>query len=725
MTKASGELAAALRRHAFPVEGSPDWCVPEPFVKRLLAEAGVAVPKGVLVAAEAAASAAVGELAEPLVLKAWGEGIVHKSELGAVRVGLSKGALDGEAERMLGAVAGHGIKGAQLYVEEMAPPGAEVIFGVVSRPPFGNLALLGAGGANAELFGDPSIRLCPLSPDAAREMVEEFRGAALLKGWRGAPPADVESLIKVMLALAGEGGLIERLGPDFAEFECNPLFVGERGAVAADARLILHPRGAEEAATRPPFEPEALFRPKSMAVVGASATRNNAWGNRTIARYRQMGWTDNLYAVHPTGDIEGVQTFRSLGDIPGGVDYAEVSVSAEQAPDVLRAAAGKAKTAVITSAGYSETGEAGRALEAELLAAARAGGVRFVGPNCMGVFSPGGRQGYSGAVSDEIGHVGAAFQSGGLATDFVQAGAAQGLRFSNLASMGNAGDLKVSDIVAFLADDPDTRTIALHVEGGADARLIDTLRRLSGIKPVVILTPGLSAPGQRAAASHTGAMTNDRRGWQALSKATGHTVTETFEEFLACVVYLDRYADRLDDGDDGVLSIGLGGGASVLSADACDAYGLTLPPVPAALQARLEEKKGGFYVNPLDLRMGPNGSPTAAREAIEMVQEVRPFADVLIHVNALNYAFSGVANRLPGIEHFAAMVENLGSGPPLNTRIAIVMRNLISAPGSYRDDIRAVMQSSPLTAFDRLYDAAAAMAAAKRFARHRAARGAS
>jgi hypothetical protein len=83
-----------------------------------------------------------------------------------------------------------------------------------------------------------------------------------------------------------------------------------------------------------------------------------------------------------------------------------------------------------------------------------------------------------------------------------------------------------------------------------------------------------------------------------------------------------------------------------------------------------------------------------------------------------------VANRLPGIEHFAAMVENLGSGPPLNARIAIVVRNLISAPGSYRDDIRAVMKSSPLTAFDRLYDAAAAMAAAKRFARHRAARGA-
>jgi hypothetical protein len=216
-------------------------------------------------------------------------------------------------------------------------------------------------------------------------------------------------------------------------------------------------------------------------------------------------------------------------------------------------------------------------------------------------------------------------------------------------------------------------------------------------------------------------MTSDRRGWQALSRATGLTVVESFEEFLASVVYLDRYAGQLDDGDGGVLSIGLGGGASVLSADACDAYGLTLPPAPAELQAKLEEKRGGFYVNPLDLRMGPNGSPEAAREAIEIVQEVRPFADVLIHVNALNYAFSGVAGRTPGLQHFRAMVDNLGSGPALNTRIAIVMRNLTGAPGQYRDEVKEITRESPIALFERLSDAAAAMAAAKRYARHRAA----
>jgi acyl-CoA synthetase (NDP forming) len=719
-TGARDGLLAALRRHAFQIENG-DWCVPEPFVKQALARAGVATPKGAVAARGESVEAAASALSGPVVLKAWGPGVVHKSELGAVRVGLAKVGLDGEGQAMLAAVAGHGVAGAQLYVEEMAPPGVEILFGVVARPPFGNLALLGAGGTNAELFGDPAVRLCPLTRETAREMTEAFRGAALLKGWRGAPPADVESLVEIMLAVAGEGGLVERLGADFAEFECNPLLVGPHGSTAADARLILRSPGGEREAP-PSFEPEALFRPKSVAIVGASATRDTAWGNRTIKRYRQMGWGETLYAVHPTGDIEGVPTFRTLGDIPGGVDYAEISVAAEQAPAVLAAAKGKVKTAVITSAGFSETGEAGRALERELLAASRAGGVRFVGPNCMGVFSPRGRQGYSGAVSDDPGQVGAVFQSGGLATDFVQAGRANGLRFSNLASMGNAGDLKVSDIAAFLADDPDTRTIALHVEGGADARLIETVRALSGVKPVVILTPGLSAPGQRAAASHTGALTSDRRGWQALSKATGCTVTETFEEFLACVSYLDRNAGRLDDGDEGVLSIGLGGGASVLSADACDTYGLTLPSVPAALQARLEEKKGGFYVNPLDLRVGPNGAPGAAREAIEIVQEVRPFADVLIHLNALNYAYSGVANRLPGLDHFRQMLESLGDDPTLSARIAIVVRNLTGAPGSYRDEVKEIAQSSPLAVFERLSDAAAAMAAAKRFARARATR---
>jgi acyl-CoA synthetase (NDP forming) len=717
----TADLVGTLREHAFPLDATDDRCVPEPFVKAILGEIGVSVPPGVLVGPGETASAAAAHLNEPLVLKAWGEGVVHKSELGAVRIGLVKNELDAAAEAMTSAVVAHGVPLPRLFVEEMVPTGTELLFGVISRPPFGNLAILGGGGTKAELFGDPVVRLCPIDAATAAEMIEEFRGAPLLRGYRGSAGVDLGALVATMVAIAGVDGLADRLGDDFAEFECNPLFASETGVVAADARLILHKAAETLRPASRPFDANALFKPRSVAVAGASATRANAWGNRTLGRYRQMGWTENLYAVHPTAQIEGVPTYTSLGDIPGGVDFAEISVNAHAVPDVLRGARGNVKTAVITSAGFSELGGEGHALEDELLEAAIEGGIRFVGPNCMGVFSSLGRQGFSGAVSTTAGHIGGAFQSGGLATDLMQVGSALGLGFSNIASAGNTADVHMSDLVAYLLDDPQTRVIALHVEGGADEKLIGLLRKAAGVKPVVLLTPGLSDAGSRIAASHTGAMTSDRRGWQALSGATGLTVTETFEEFLAVVAYLDRYAERLEPAEEAVLILGLGGGASVLGADACDAQGLKVPTLSADLQSRLGDKKGGILLNPLDIRMGPAGPPAAARDAIDIVLASQPFADIMIHVNVMNYANSGVANRLPGVQHFKAMVEALAAGSPPDSRIAIVARNLAQAPGSYADDIRAIMKESPFALFDRFSDAAAAIAAAQRFSRRRAA----
>ena len=720
MDDVSGDLVSTLRSHAFPLGDAAGAHVPEPFVKATLAQIGVPTPAGAVILAGDTPSKAVEILSEPLVLKAWGPGIIHKSDLGAVRVGIPKSRIDEEAASMLEGLKAHGVRDARLFVEEMAQKGTEILFGVVARPPFGNLAVLGVGGTNAELFGEPALRLAPIDEATAREMIDSFQGSALLKGHRGTAKADTDALVSAMLAIAGKGGLIERLGEDFAEFECNPLSVSERGVVALDARLVLHHPDRPTALSRP-FEAKALFAPKSVAVVGASATRPTAWGNRTLARYRGMGWTENLYAVHPTGQIEGYPTYKSLADIPGGVDYAEVSVAAEAAPAALRAAGGNLKTAVVTAAGFSELGEQGRELQAELLQAAIEGGVRFVGPNCMGVFSPRGRQGYSGAVSKEAGHIGAMFQSGGLSTNMLQAGQERGLKFSSIVSAGNTADVKVSDLFAYFVDDPDTKIIALHVEGGADNRLTELLRRARGVKPVVLLAPGLSATGARTAQSHTGAMTSDRRGWQALSAATGLTVTTTLEEFVSALSYLDRYVDHLDSDNDAVLVIGLGGGASVLGGDACDAAGLRVPLLSEELQAKLGDKKGGILLNPLDLRMGPAGPPSAARTALETVLPVQPFADVMIHVDILGYLNSTLANRLPGVSHLAAMVESLSEQPALGARIAIVTRNLEYAPGSIVDEVRAIAKANAPAFFDRFSDAAAAIAAAKRFSRHKAA----
>jgi acyl-CoA synthetase (NDP forming) len=711
-------LMPMLRDHWFALEGD-ERCVPEPVVKQLVKAAGMAVPAGVMVEPGESPAQAASALTGPFVLKGWGPGIVHKSELGAVRVRLAAEDLDEAARAMAAEIASHGIEGARFYVEEMAPAGTEVLLGVVARAPFGNLALLGVGGTLAELFGAPAVRLCPLSREAAGEMIDSFPGAALLRGYRGSEPADREALIDAMMAIAGEGGLVEQLGDSFAEFECNPLFVSASGTVAADARLILRD-GPAATPERGPLDLGPLFRPRSVAVVGASATRSTAWGNRTLARYRAMGWCDNLYAVHPSAsEIDGTPTYPSLGDIPGGVDYAEISVGAEVAADVLRAAAGKARTATINSAGFSELGEEGRALEAALVAGAKAGGVNFLGPNCMGIFAPRGRQGFAGATSPDAGRVAAIMQSGGLSTDLIQAGGSRGLNFSAVVSAGNAADIRLSDLLAHVARDDESEIIGVYVEGGADARMIRTIRELRGRKPVVLLVPGLSEVGSRIAASHTGSMTSDRRGWEALVAETGATMTQTFEEFLACLTYLDRYHGRAIAADDNVLAMGLGGGASVLCAEACDAAGLSLPVLLPDLQEELADKKGGILINPLDVRLGPAGPPEGARKIVDAVLPRQGFSDVLVHINLLGYSTSTLPGRLPGLEHFARLVAALDASPTPPARISIVTRNASEVAGSLRDEYLQIVKEARVPVFERFSEAATAIAAAKRFDRSR------
>jgi acyl-CoA synthetase (NDP forming) len=180
-------MMSLLRDHWFALDGD-ERCVPEPVVKQLVRDAGMSVPAGAVVGLDETPSQAAAALKGPFVLKGWGPGIVHKSELGAVRVKLAAEELDNAARAMAAEMAGHGITGARLYVEEMAPAGTEILFGVVGRPPFGNLALLGVGGTLAELFGNPAVRLCPLTRETAAGMVDSFPGAALLRGYRGAEP---------------------------------------------------------------------------------------------------------------------------------------------------------------------------------------------------------------------------------------------------------------------------------------------------------------------------------------------------------------------------------------------------------------------------------------------------------------------------------------------------------------------------------------------------------
>ena len=705
---------ADLRAAAFELlDGSGHRAVPEPMVKRWLAqEAGAAVPAGVTIGADELDQAPWRTLREPLVLKAFGPGLVHKSDLGAVVLDLTSAGVPAAVERMADALAAQDVKPAGYLVEEQHSGGVELIVGVVRHPLAGPLVLLGHGGVLAEVLGKPVLRPCPLRRHDAEEMVRELAAPELLDGARGTPPVDRAAVADLLLAVAG---VADALGTELSELECNPVLAGPVGVMALDARLILQP--AAESEPEPPatdFRP--LFAPRSVAVAGASATKVT-FGNRFVAAYLAAGWSQGLYAIHPSAaQIGGIPAVRSVAEIPGGVDYLLAAIPAPACPALVREAAGAARFVHVVSGGFGETGAGGATLEQELKEAARASGVRLLGPNCMGVYSPRGRQSFQAGAPGVAGSVSVLSQSGGLTGDILQAGHRAGLGFAQLASIGNAVDVSAAELLEYLIDDPGTQIIGLYLEGLAGGeQLIRALRRACGRKPVVLLVGGTSAQGARAVASHTGAMTTDTRIWDAIARAAGVTLVSSLEDLIGCLNHLQRWAfTPVGQREPTVLVVGPGGGASVLTTDACDRAGLRLAAVAQEVQAELRAMgygAGTSLANPLEIPLGPASSATGFARVLEPVLARQDCSDVLLHVNVAAYYGYGP----PDLASLAELVRATGRLDVANSRLALVLRNAEVARGPDADLVAEACREARLPAFTTPDAAARAIAAVQRF----------
>jgi succinyl-CoA synthetase beta subunit len=208
--------------------------------KQLLAAYGIAVPNSVIVPGAAAVDTAFKQFKAPVVIKVMSPDILHKSDVGGVKVGI------GSAEEASAAIremmANPAISASRIdgfLIEEMAPGGQEMVIGGVRDPYFGPLVMVGLGGIFVEVLADVAFRICPIERRDAEEMLDELKGAAVLKGARGRKPVSRAAIVEALLRIGGEGALLMDYAADLQEADINPLIVSENGAVAVDARFLL------------------------------------------------------------------------------------------------------------------------------------------------------------------------------------------------------------------------------------------------------------------------------------------------------------------------------------------------------------------------------------------------------------------------------------------------------------------------------------------------------
>ena len=320
-----------------------------------------------------------------------------------------------------------------------------------------------------------------------------------------------------------------------------------------------------------------------------------------LARFEFQG---PLYLVNLRGgEIEGRKVYRSLTEIPGCVEYVISLVAASAAPSLMKECAAKGvKIVHFCTSGFGETGEEeGIGLEAEIAKLARETGIRVIGPNGMGIYSPEARLSFNPRFPKESGFVGFISQSGGNSRRLVLESVWRGVRFSKVISFGNACDLNETDFLEYLTEDPKTRIIVLYLEGVKEGnRFLSALKRATREKTVILLKGGVTQGGAQATLGHTGSLAGNETTWDALCRQYGVIRVTSLEEITDVLVTLLFFP--LPKGRNAIL-LGAGGGSSVEITDKFEKYGLRVPSLPQDIIDRLRSftpAAGNILRNPID-----------------------------------------------------------------------------------------------------------------------------
>jgi acyl-CoA synthetase (NDP forming) len=364
-----------------------------------------------------------------------------------------------------------------------------------------------------------------------------------------------------------------------------------------------------------------FFFPHSIAVVGVSKNPAGV-GTCMVRALQRFGFKGDIYPVNPKMDeLLGLKVFPSISSIPGVIDFARLYVPAAAVLETIKECRQKNIPAVeIFTGGFSEIGtDEGKMLEKQLAACA-GNGMRLIGPNCFGVYSPAGgvTQIPGESYQKESGLMGFFSQSGGLSEDIFRYAIDYGLKFTHGVSYGNAVDVNEVDLLKYFESDPDTHIVSGYLEGVKNGKeFIRVIKSLSMKKPLIIWKGGLTPSGSRVAASHTGSLAGSEKIWSSIFQQTGAVRVDTLDELLdtaSAFYHLPKQTDPR------VALICGGGGVGVAFGDACYREGLVMAELTRDIKDKISNllaPLGTSPNNPIDV-----GPPFPAGDNLEKIMDI-------------------------------------------------------------------------------------------------------
>lgn len=631
--------------------------------KTLLKEYGVPVVAETMVTTDDQAITAAQTYGFPVVIKGVGAALTHKTECGVVVLNVMDSAGVTRAVDHIRKNAGQDLEG--ILVQPQVNGQRQFVAGLFHDAGFGPVIMFGMGGVYTEALNDVSFRLAPVDEVDIQDMLSEISSRRLLDDFRGEKRVDPAQLKQVLVGLSE----LSRNHPEIREVDINPLVATADGNLVAVDALVIEGDVPTPTAALPvdPYDLGALFYPRSVAFVGASAEFGK-WGFRLSSNTIAGGYDGKIYLVNRKGKpICGRPTFTSVSEIDGKIDLAVVTIPADQVLDLIPELESKrTKGMLLITAGFRETGQNGRQLEEDLVKAARKAGILILGPNTMGICNPHNQfYCYSTHGHSLPGSTALVSQSGNMGAQLLYFADEQGIGIRAFSGSGNEAMVTIEDYMEAFEVDDLTRTVVMYIESVKDGRrFFESARRVSKTKPIVVLKGGRTDAGYAAAASHTGAMASDVKVFDAACRQAGIIQVKNTVDLLDLSAVLSSLPLPKDNR---VAIVTLGGGWGVVTADQCAQYGLSLPALPQDLMDRFDRLLPPFWsrANPIDI-VGVNDF-VIAHKVIEALLKWND-CDAVIHL--------GIHGRLIAVEKMSASLAKLGNAGYSETDLKEIVETL-------------------------------------------------